>query len=147
MQRGVKIELAPRDAAVAHFQERQLLESLEQALGLDAAVRFDVTDDDIRAAGARGPGSFEHRIGLPHAGRGAKEDPQPSAPRSRLLPLDVSQQFVRIAALSLGHYFSATSAASVRKTRGSMSARRHRFAAGMALLSKRRKCAYRSSCT
>src|ERR1019366_9762548 len=115
MQRGVKIELAPRDAAVAHFQERQLLESLEQALSLDAAVRFDVADDDIRAPGARGPGSFEHRVGLPHAGRGTKKDPQPPAPRSRFLPLNVSQQFVRIAALSLGHCFSAASTASVRK--------------------------------
>src|SRR5665213_1101385 len=121
MQRGVKIELAPRDAAIAHFQERQLLESLEQALGLDTAVRFDVTDDDIRAAGARGPGRFEHRVGLTHPGRGAKEDPQPSALRSRFLPLDIRQYFVRIAALSLGHCFSAASASSLRNVRHSMS--------------------------
>jgi len=104
---------------------KSFLRTYAEALGLDATVRFDVTDDDIRPASARRPGPFQHRVGLTHAGRGAKEDPQPSAPRSRLLPLDVSQQFVRIAALSLGHCFSAAFVASVRQARGSLSARRY----------------------
>ena len=53
-QRGVEIEFAARDAAVADLEERQLLEPLEQALGLRAPVRLDIADDDIGAA-ARAP--------------------------------------------------------------------------------------------
>jgi hypothetical protein len=64
---------------------------------------FDVADDDIRPAGACAPGRFQHRIGLTHAGRGAEENLQPSASRSRGLPLDVSEQFVRVAAFGLSH--------------------------------------------
>src|SRR5208337_542447 len=57
---------------------------------------------------------FQHRVGLAHPGRGAEEDSQPPAPRSRFLPLNVSQQLVRIAALGLGHRSSAVSAAHVQ---------------------------------
>jgi hypothetical protein len=102
-QSGVEIEFASSDAAVADLEQRQLLETLEQALGLDAPMGFDVGDDDIGAAGACRPGRFQHRVGLAHAGRGAEENSQPSAPRARVLPLDVSQQFVGIAARGLGH--------------------------------------------
>src|SRR5208282_6564597 len=88
-QGGVEIEFVSSNAAVTHFEERQLLQPLEQALGLDASMGFDVANDDIRATGACRPGRFQHRVGLAYPGRGAEEDAQPSAPRSRILPLNV----------------------------------------------------------
>ena len=52
-QARVQVELAPHRAAVVDCERRQLLQALHQALGLDAAMRLDVADDDVAAAADR----------------------------------------------------------------------------------------------
>ena len=62
LQRRVEIELAAHDAAVAHLQERQLLEALEQALGLErgrGARRSPTTMSAPPARAARAASSIE----------------------------------------------------------------------------------------
>ena len=50
---GIEIELLAHGAAIPHRQCRQLLQAVQQPLGLDAAVRFDVTDDEVDTAASR----------------------------------------------------------------------------------------------
>src|SRR5258708_35988222 len=48
-ERGVEVEVAQRSTAVSDLPVRQPLESLEQRLGLGAAMRLDGADDDLHA--------------------------------------------------------------------------------------------------
>jgi hypothetical protein len=73
-QSSVEVEFAPSNAAVSNLEERQLLETLEQAFSLEAPMGFNVAHDDIRPAGASPPSRFQHRVGFTHPGRGAEEN-------------------------------------------------------------------------
>ena len=91
LQRGVQIELAPREAAILHVEERQALEPLEKALGLGSAVRLHVAHHDIDAVRPRGARGLQHRVGLSHARGCPEEDLQAAAFSSRLVPLQRCQ--------------------------------------------------------
>ena len=117
-ERRVEVELLPHHAAVADGLCRQALERLEQALGLVAAMRLDVADDDVGPGRLGGERRLEHGVGLADAGRGAEEDPQSPAARPRLLGLDLCQQLVRIRAV-VGHALIIAR----RRARGSTPAR------------------------
>ena len=72
-ERGIEIEFAPHDAAVAHRQARQLRKVFQQRFGFGSAVQFHIADDHIRTGSTRAASRLQHRIGLAHAGGGAKE--------------------------------------------------------------------------
>ena len=93
---GVEIEFVAYRAAIAHGQERQLLQPFEKTLGLDASVRLDVTDDEIDTARAYAARGLEHRVGLADTGARAEEDAQLAAPGPRLLRVDGRQQLIGI---------------------------------------------------
>ena len=121
-QRGVEIELLAHDAAVINGQRRQPLEPLDQTLGLDTAVRFDIADDDVRPARLGSAGGLEHRVRLANPGGRSEEQMQSAALRARLFPNDVREQLVRVGpAFAVDHTPPASSArfSSRTCTRGS----------------------------
>ena len=92
----VEIELLERPCRGSRARWRgRTLQPLEQAGRLGAAVGLDDADDDVEAFGALGAGGLEHGEGLPDAGRGAEEDLELAAARSRRLGLDAAEQRVR----------------------------------------------------
>ena len=86
-------------AAVLGDAKRQLLQSFEQALGLVAAVRFDVADHHVRALGAAFARGLEHGVGLAHAGAGTEKNLQLAALLPRFVLLHPRQQRVGIGTL------------------------------------------------
>ena len=98
-ERRVEVELVQAGAAVLGDAERQLLQPFEQALGLLAAVRFDVADHDVRALGLAFARGLEHGVGLAHAGAGAEENLELAALLPGFVLLHARQQGVRIGAL------------------------------------------------
>ena len=100
LERGVEIEFAARDAAIANFQEWELLESLQETLGFASPVRFHIADHHIDAGRSRAARGFEHGIGLADAGGSAEEDLKPSPSLERLALLEFGQQLVGIAAIA-----------------------------------------------
>jgi hypothetical protein len=95
-QSRIEIELAPHRAPIFDRHRRQLLESFEQSLGLDASMRLDIPDHDVAAARTQATRSFEHRVRLADPGTRAKEDAQFAAPGFGLLRLDGGQELVGI---------------------------------------------------
>src|SRR6185295_7209719 len=101
-ERRIEIELLSDDVAVAHGERGHLLQAFHEPLGLDAAVRLDVSDDEVGTVGTGGTGGFEHRVGLADAGGGAKEDSQATAGGAGLFGLHLFQQLIGIRPL-FGH--------------------------------------------
>ena len=99
----IEVEFAPGNPLIAHLQEWQGLEALEQSLGLDAPMRLDVTDGDIGAAGLRYARRLQHREGLADAGRCAKENMQATASSTFFLALHICQQFIRVRTIIFSH--------------------------------------------
>ena len=63
----------------------QDLETLEQSLGLGAAVRLDEPDHHVDALALQLARGVEHGVGLAHARRRAEEDLEPAAAAARRL--------------------------------------------------------------
>ena len=61
-------------------------------------MRFDVTNDDIDAAGQFTPSRLQHGVCFANARRHAKKDLQPAAALARLFMLKGAQQSVRVRA-------------------------------------------------
>ena len=80
--------------------------SLEERLGLDAAVGLDPADDHVHALRPLLAGGLEHRVGLADAGGGAEEDLELAACLAGFRLLDTGQQLVGIRA-TLGAHQSA----------------------------------------
>ena len=90
-ERGVEIELAAYDPAILDRKRRDRLQTFHQLLGLDAAVRLDVTDHDLDTGGLHRARSREHRVGLADSRGRAEEDSKLAAPRARLLGSDARE--------------------------------------------------------
>ena len=99
LQGGVQIELAALGAAKLHLQWWQLLEPDQQALGLLAAVQFDITDHDVRAFAPPALRGLQHGVAFANAGIGAKENSELPASLARLPGLQSGQQLIRIGAV------------------------------------------------
>ena len=69
---SVQVELLPHDVAIHHLEIRKLFESLEQAFGFVASVRFDISRHDIDPRRACRTSGLKHGIGLADPGRGAE---------------------------------------------------------------------------
>ncbi len=95
-QRCVEVELLTHDATVPDGQRRQLLDAFLEALGLDAAVWFDVSEHQVRAHGTRTAGGFQHRVSLADARGRSEKNAQPPAPRPGLLGRDMFEQLIGI---------------------------------------------------
>src|SRR5882672_6154844 len=97
-ERGVEVEVAQRGAAVSDVPVRQPLESLEQRLGLGAAVRLDVADDDVHASRLERARVFQHGVGLADARGRPEEHLQLAALRLRFLALHPGEQGIGVRA-------------------------------------------------
>src|SRR4051812_11767280 len=95
-ERGIEIQLLPHDIPVANADRRQVFETFEQPLGFNAAVRLDVSDHHIRAAGTRAAGRLEHRVGLADTCGGAEKNTQTPAPRASFLYLEMREELIGI---------------------------------------------------
>ncbi len=84
-QGGVEVELLQRDAAVLERPLGQRGKTLEERRGLGTAVRLEDADHDVHPLPRTGARRLQHRVRLPHAGRGAEVDPQAPARRTTLL--------------------------------------------------------------
>ena len=114
-ERGVEVEFLAYDAAIVHWQRRQLLKALHQPLGFRTSMRLDVTDDNVRAGGASASGRLQHRVGLADARDRAKEDAQPAASRAGFLGLDLRQNSSGSGRVSaMGHCTCTSLASSAR---------------------------------
>ncbi len=83
-----------------HRDGGDLLESLEQPLGVCTAMRLHVPDDDVLSGSANVLRGLEHRVGLADTGGSAKENTEAAALGAGLFCLDVGQQLIGI-----GPYF------------------------------------------
>ena len=110
---GVEVELLQLDAAVRDALARQDLEPLEQRRGLLPPVGLDQADDDVDAFVALLARRDEHRVGLPHAGAGAEEDPELAARLLPLLALDAREELVGVGAVVLHRHRAAARVAPV----------------------------------
>ena len=95
-QSCVQIELVAHDATVADGERRQARQPFQQPLGLDAAVRLHVADDQVGAGGVDAACRLEHCVGLADTGGSAEEDFQPAAARARLVFLDLLEQLIGV---------------------------------------------------
>ncbi len=107
------------DVTVVNRKRRQALEALEQALGLDAAVRLDIAHDDVAPGRAHVARSFQHRVGLADAGGGSEKDAQSPALCARFLGIEAREQLIRVRPFRLSLRDSQSS-------RGSLVAARRR---------------------
>ena len=107
---GVQVELLPHDVAIHHLEIRQLFESLQQAFGFVASVRFDISRHDIDPRRACRTSGFKHGIGLADPGRGAEIYLQAPANIRRLSPLERAQYLIGIAPRWCRHQRSSPSA-------------------------------------
>ena len=104
-ERAVEVELGENGVAVFELPGRKPLESLEQGLGVLAAVRLDPADDDIDAPAPQLVRRLQHGEGLADAGHGAEEELQPAALLRAFLDLPAFEQaFRRGPAVVHGHY-------------------------------------------
>jgi hypothetical protein len=95
-QRAVEIELRQHAVPIRNLAQRQALESIEQRLGLGAAMRLDHADHHVHALLTQRARGAQHGKGLAHAGRRAKVDAQFAASGTRALRLHALQQGVGI---------------------------------------------------
>ena len=92
-QDGVEVHLVERAALVGHGATVDDLQSLDQGLGLGAAMRFDDGRDDVEPFPQPGMGGRQHLVGLAHARRRAEEDLEPAA--TPVFAMRLCQQSVR----------------------------------------------------
>jgi hypothetical protein len=85
-QGTVQVKFLPDDVAIVNRKRAQPFETLQQALGFDAAVRLDIARNDVVPRSLHVAGRFEHRVGLADAGGGTKNAQPPAlcAPSSAL---------------------------------------------------------------
>ncbi len=98
-ERGVEIELAELAAAIVDMRERQHVEPVEQRGGFAAAMRFGDADQYVRTFVVTAACGLQHRVGLAHARRRAKENLQPATLTLFFVALQLVEQFVRIGAV------------------------------------------------
>jgi hypothetical protein len=65
---GVDVHLFESDTPILGAPQRNLLEIPDEDLGLRAAVRFDIANDNVDALALEKVGFFEHLISLSDAG-------------------------------------------------------------------------------
>ena len=85
-QDRVDVHLGERRAAVDDRAARHDLQVAEHRLGVRAAVRLDIADDDVGAAVARRLALLEHPVRLADAGRGTEIDAQRADRHAPSLP-------------------------------------------------------------
>jgi hypothetical protein len=80
LESGIEIEFFSDDPAVFDGLRWKYLEAFQQTLGVSAAVRFDVADNDVTGVcRSHAAGGFEHGVCFAYAGGRAKEDAQTPA--------------------------------------------------------------------
>ena len=72
----VEVHLLERVILVFDWAARKDFQSVEQRLGLFAAVRLDHADDHVRAIFGSGAGLLQHLVGLADARSGTEENLQ-----------------------------------------------------------------------
>jgi len=73
---GVEVHLFERLSFVIDMPARDDFQTLQQRLGVLAAVSFDDAGDDVIPVFFTGMGLVQHFVGLAHARRGADENPE-----------------------------------------------------------------------